>query len=177
MLLVHYFGFYDYWELRHKVTFDPISKLIYINPGESNIDVKTDLYSAAKQWLLQENNLRWKPPMRTTGGDIIPGGGVLGSTYFMTNGWRIYINSNVEFDGNLYSDDYSSPFLQQEGTSIVRSKFTSLVDTANVPSAIQNAAAVWNAALAAYVAAGSAGKIVKDIERKTDDTQAIVLTK
>ena len=53
-----------------------------------------------------------------------------------------------------------------------------------ISAAIQNAAAVWNAALAAYIAAGSAGKIVGDIgtkttkiEKTTDDNQALIISR
>lgn len=174
-----YYGFYDYWQLYHKVTFDPINRLVIINDGVSEINVKRDIYSASKEWLKLENNFRFKRPMRTAGGDLIPGGGQLGTSYFMTNGWRIQINHAVTIDGNLYSDDFSSPFVVPAGVNIVRNKFTSLVDNANVsvPTAQDNAAAVWSALISEFIASGTAAKMLDDIKKKADENQAIILTK
>lgn len=45
-MLTTFFGFWDYWELRHKVTFDGVNKLIEVNPGVTSLDVQRDLYSA-----------------------------------------------------------------------------------------------------------------------------------
>lgn len=178
-MLTTYYGFFDYWQLYHKVTFDPLERLVIINDGVTELNVQRDIYSASKEWLKQENNLRFKRPMRAAGGDPIPGGGQLGSTFFMTNGWRIQVNAAVTIDGNLYSDDFTSPFVVPEGINIVRSKFSNLVDTANVtvPTAQQNAAAVWSALLAEFIASGTAAKMLADIEKKTDDNQALIISK
>ncbi len=174
-----YYGFYEYWQLYHKVTFDPIERLVIINPGETNINVQRDIYSASKEWLKTEDNFRFKRPMRTAGGDLIPGGGKLGTTFFMTNNWRILVQEGVTIDGNLYSDNFASPFVVPDNVNVVRSKFTSLVDNANVvvPTAQQNAAAVWGALIAEFISSGTAAKMLSDIEKKTDDNQALILTK
>ncbi len=174
-----YYGFFEYWRLYHKVTFDPINRLVIINPGETVINVQRDIYSASKEWLKLENNLRFKRPMRTAGGDPIPGGGQLGTTFFMTNGWRIRVESAVTINGNLYSDDFESPFVVPEGVNVVRNKFTSLVDNANVvvPTPQQNAAAVWGALLSQFISSGTAAKMLADIEKKTDDNQALIISK
>ena len=51
MLLWQMFG-NDYWTLYHKVTFDGENRLIIINDGELNINVKQDIYSDWKEWAL-----------------------------------------------------------------------------------------------------------------------------
>lgn len=174
---------FEYWQLYHKVTFDPINKYVTINPGVTDINVQRDLYSASKEWLKFENNLRWKRPFRAAGGDAIPGG-ILGRTFFITNGWRIILSGTLNIDGNLYSDNFSSPYYNPNNIPMVTNKVSNLVDVANVPTSTQNAAAVWNAVMTAYIAAGSAGKILGDvgtkttkIERTTDDNQALIISK
>ncbi len=161
-MLSTYFGNFDYWQLYHKVTFDPALKLITVNPNETAIDVQVDLYSASKEWLKVNNNLRYRPPMRAVGGDLIPGGSPLGRTFFLTNGWRILIDHGVEFDGNLYSDNFPSPFVNAPGVQIVRSKFSNLVDVAE-PDISNIGSAVWEYPQGGEVA-GTMGKRLKDIK-------------
>lgn len=161
---VPFFGDFDYWNLYHKVTFDPATKLISINVGETSIDVQRDLYSASKEWLLIQNNFRYKPPMRTTGGDPIPGANPLGRTFFLTNGWRISIDHSVTFDGNLYSDNFASPFINAEGVQIVNSKVSNLVDVADPVNLAQN---IWEHPTGGE-APGTMGKRLKDIKTRTD---------
>lgn len=148
-MLSTYYGFFDYWELYHKVTFDGENKLIYINDGVTAIDVKIDLYSDSKEWWGHSgDSASFLTPMRTIGGDPTEGGNLAGDIYFMTNGWRIVLNHDVTFTGDLYSDDYSSPFITAEGTNLVTSKVSALayqvaMDTSTIPS--ETAAAVWGA--------------------------------
>jgi hypothetical protein len=41
-----------------KVTFHGETKLITINEGVDEIDVQTDLYSASKLWLMEDDNAK-----------------------------------------------------------------------------------------------------------------------
>ncbi len=157
---VPFLGDFDYWNLYHKVTFDPATKLISVNVGETEIDVQRDLYSASKEWLLVQNNFRYRPPMRTTGGDPVPGGSPLGRTFFLTNGWRILIDHGVVFDGNLYSDNFPSPFINAPGVQIVNSKVSNLVDVADPVNLAQN---IWDHPVGNEVA-GTMGKRLKEIK-------------
>jgi hypothetical protein len=122
----------DLWNLYHKVTFDGQNRLIIINDGELDIDVKIDLYSDWKEWALQRDNLKWYPAMRSVGGDATVGGNFLGSTFFTINDWRILISDNTIFDGNLFSDDFASPFLTAADTKIARQQFSNLVDSVSI---------------------------------------------
>lgn len=128
MLLWQMFG-NDYWTLYHKVTFDGENRLIIINDGELNINVKQDIYSDWKEWALQRDHLKWLPAIRAVGGDPTVGGNFLGSTFFTINNWQIQISDSIVFDGNLFSDDFDSPFVALGNTKIARSKFSNLVDT------------------------------------------------
>lgn len=119
----------DLWSLYHKVTFDGLNRLIIVNDGELNINVKQDIYSDWKEWALQRDHLKWLPAMRAVGGDPTVGGNFLGSTFFTINNWQIRISDSTVFNGNLFSDDFDSPFTALAGTKIARSQFSNLVDT------------------------------------------------
>lgn len=87
MLLFH-FGYFEDWELYHKVTFDGENKLILINFGITDIDVAIDIYSDWKEWIRIRDNAKYEQAMRVVGGDPVGGGEFLGDNVFLINGWR-----------------------------------------------------------------------------------------
>lgn len=100
-----YYGFWDYWELRHKVTFDGPNKLILINDGVTTLDAQIELYSDWKEWTLQENNLKYLSAFNTVGGEPTVSGQRLDVTYFLINGWKIKPYSgtyNLDIIGNVF---------------------------------------------------------------------------
>lgn len=123
------YGMYgeDYWELRHKVTFDGPNKLIYINDGELAIDVEQDLYSDWKEWALLRDYLKYDAAFRVVGGDPTPTG-FLGATFFTINGWQILVDHGITFTGNIYSDDFESPFTVPEGTQLATTVVSNIID-------------------------------------------------
>lgn len=138
---------YGYWEFwapydpqqgfygTQKCIFDGENKLIYVNPNESIISIKEDVYSGWKEWVSVRDNSKFPPAIRTTGGDPIPGTNQFtGDTYFFINGWRFIIDHSVAIDGVIYSDDFPSPFVQVAGTQIVTNKVSSLVQTVTTES-------------------------------------------
>ena len=84
-----FYGWWEYWNLRHKVTFDGINKLILINEGETELDIQQDLYSDWKEWVRTETNLKYFPPFNTVGGEPTIAGQRLDVTYFLINGWKL----------------------------------------------------------------------------------------
>lgn len=126
-MYAYYYGNWDYWELRHKVTFDGPNKLIYVNEGEDEIDVQIDIYSDWKEWTLLRDNLKYLSALRVVGGDPTPTG-ALGATYFLRNGWQIQVDHAVNFTGNLYSDDYDSPVSVEAGTELATLTVSNLID-------------------------------------------------
>ena len=109
--LTHFYNFYNLWELYHKVTFDGVNKLILINPGVTDISVQADLYSDWKEWVRNEDYLKFLPPFNTVGGEPIVGGQSLDVTFFLINGWRIkpyYGSYSLNIVGNLFEVDGGS---------------------------------------------------------------------
>ena len=106
-----FYGWWEYWNLRHKVTFDGINKLILINEGETELDVQTDLYSDWKEWVRTETNLKYLPPFNTVGGEPTVAGQRLDVTYFLINGWKIKPYSgtyDLNLVGNIFDIDGGS---------------------------------------------------------------------
>ena len=122
----------DLWQLYHKVTFDGENRKIIVNDGELDIDVKIDLYSDWKEWAQKRDHLKYLPAMRAVGGDPTVAGAKLGSTFFTINNWQIVISESTVFDGNLFSDDYDTPFITADGAKVARSQFSNLVDAVNL---------------------------------------------
>lgn len=118
--------------------------MAYIFNGNEKIitfDVPTtfldagDLWSRYVDWLSSSSqNRAFLIAMRTVGGDALPGSKKLGITYFMLNGWKIrpFSNNHVfNVNGNLYSEDGSSPFVPALGNYNVTiiSSVSNLVDS------------------------------------------------
>lgn len=142
-----------------KVSFDPALKLITVLPGVLRIDVKVDLYSDWKEWALLNN--QYRPAIRAVGGDIVNSdtGEQAGTTFFTTNGWRIYLDHSVQFDGNLFSDDFVIPYLGAPGLIMVQDKVSTLVEK---PDTSQIADDLWNTDADTVFNVGSMGEFIKD---------------
>lgn len=109
--LTFYYSHWDYWQLYHKVTFDGVNKLIIVNPGETALDVQVDVYSAWKEWAIQEDNLEYLNPFATVGGEPTIEGQRLDVTYFLINGWKIkpYTGTyDLTLTGNIFDVDGGS---------------------------------------------------------------------
>lgn len=122
----------DLWTLYHKVTFDGINSLILINDGETSINIERDVYSSWKEWALERDHLKFQAALRNTGGDPTTGSDKLGATFFTINNWQILVGASITFDGNLYSDNFTSPFTELPGFGVARSKFSNLVDKISI---------------------------------------------
>jgi hypothetical protein len=179
-----YYGYWDYWNFYHKVTFDGPNKLILINDGVTEIDVRIDLYSDWKEWMLGHDGIvpaRYLEAVTNIGGQDLPGARVVGSTFFLTNGWRIkpYSGSyRLTVTGNLYTDEGDTPFVDADGSLNnirIESTVSTLVEalqTLNIDSveSLANISyAVWNATLSEIASAGvtseNAAETVEAIKR------------
>jgi hypothetical protein len=134
-------------------TFDGPNKLIILSNGTTAVDVK-DMYSRWKEWVLISDNSKYLVALSVLGGDPLPGGRYLGSTYFLENDWKIRPyegNHTLVVSGNLYSRDGSDPFVSTLGSFNVRIMLSvsNLVDTINTGGGIGTVDevrdAVWSA--------------------------------
>jgi hypothetical protein len=151
------------WLLYHKVIFDGINRLIIIDPNESSISVKNDIYSSWKEWTRLRDNTKFLPAIRTTGGDPVGGGQSTGDVYFLINNWRVFVSSAAEINGVLYSDDFPTPFITDPSANIVRSTVSNLAQSLGFTGTIdadneQIAGAVWDYLMTDANTPGSVGE-------------------
>ncbi len=145
-----------------KVTFDGLNKLIIINPMESIIDIRNDIYT---EWVIwAESNTEFSYPIRYTGGEPTSGGQLSGIIFFMINGWKIYFEHSVTFNGSIFSDDFPTPFSTPPGTYMAQSISSSLVT--QVPGTSLSSGdintikdSIWGADLSTYNSNVAGGKV------------------
>jgi hypothetical protein len=109
-----YYGFWDYWKLYHKVTFDGVNKLIIINEGVTQIDGQRDIYSSWKEWVLLSDNAKFLQAINTVGGEPTVAGQRLDVTYFLINGWKLKPQPGsytLNIIGNLFDIDGGAIFI------------------------------------------------------------------
>jgi hypothetical protein len=94
--------------------FDGYGRFVFVSTALARMDV-AELYSRWIDWLGEidaagDNSYKWPLAMRYSGKDPIPGG-FTGSTFFMTNGWRVRFNPNTTaVDGVLFSEDFDTAY-------------------------------------------------------------------
>lgn len=91
--------------------FDGVTKIISEPSGSGNTvyDVGADVYSAWKRWILTDDGAQYAPAFIIEGGTPIGSSGLFtGTTYILTNGWKIRpanYDHQLTLVGNLFSDD------------------------------------------------------------------------
>jgi hypothetical protein len=164
-----------------KITFDGDNKQIIINEQYNTISVKTDIYSAAKRWLQRRQNLNYLNPIRCIGGDPITGGLYAGDIYFLENNWQVIVNTQITVAGTLYNDNTSlNVFIINSGGGVTAttSNLAYAYNTSGVtvPTAADNAAAVWGVNPASYGTSTAAGKLNKIDTIDTNSKTIVALT-
>lgn len=166
-----YYGFWRYWQLYHKVTFDGPNRIIIVNRDETLIDVEQDIYSDWKEWSILEENMQYPQALSTIGGEPLGGGQFVGATFFLENGWRIRPpeqSSTIEFVGNLFTreagDTPTVPTLGAWNNTIIytRSNLVLTVEVAGTGSSVsinpyEIAQAVWSYSTTSSLQAASFG--------------------
>ena len=154
-----------------KVSFDGYDKIIYIAEGITTLDVKADIYSAWKEWILGNleggpSGAGWPEAISAIGGEPLNDTLNVGSTFFLENGWRIqpFANSRpyvLTINGNLFTREAGgNPFLFAEGVSVnlTRSNLVDqLVASSTLTEADKNdiASKVWGASVLNYQSGGT----------------------
>lgn len=119
-------GHVGLWQLYHEVTFDGVNRQIIVNHDATELNVKRDIYSAWKEWVAYLDNSKYTPALRCIGGDPVGPGLFAGDIYFLINDWKIYVDHEVNFDGVVYAEDGSSPFITPKTANVVRSVASNL---------------------------------------------------
>jgi hypothetical protein len=108
--------------MAEKVTFDGPNKLIIVNDSETDLSAETDVYSAWKRWLNEQDTFgltsKYLPALRTVGGDTITATESVSPYFFLLNGWvlRPYEGDHLlTVDGNLFVDGGGNPFTPTVG--------------------------------------------------------------
>jgi len=162
-----------------KVTFDGRNKIIIVAEGVTELDIKIDVYSAWKEWMLANQEFplgaSWEPAISAIGGEALSDVLNVGSTFFLENGWRIqpfaskspYILTAV---GNIYTREAGgNPFLFAEGVSVNLLR-SNLVDQLVATAAVTEqdyaniAQKVWEYTKLANTGTNTYGELVKDID-------------
>jgi hypothetical protein len=101
------------------VTFDGPNRLILVNVNVTEVDVREDIYSNWKEWLMVGTNAQFAQAMTAVGGDPITNDTFVGITYFLENGWRIkpYAAHHIlTINGNLYTrEPGEDPYVVADG--------------------------------------------------------------
>ncbi len=125
------------------VDYDTDKRIIYVTTAPTltdgdwvvDLDIKTDVYSDGKEdWLANDSLNKFYFPVRSVGGDDLPGEKSLGATFFLDSGWKLkpYEADHVfQVNGNFYSEDGTSPFISTSGiyNIMVINTVSSLVDS------------------------------------------------
>lgn len=167
------YGFWDLWNLYHKVTFDGANRIIYVNEGETDLDIKLNIYSAWKEWAAASpDNALWLPAIRTIGGDPTTAGQYAGDAYFLRNGWKLYVDlTKVRITGALFSDDFTSAYYAYDGTIQYPVQVSSIV----VGSAqIADSTTIQSSLTTIDSTTQSTNTIVAGIDTVVDDTNTKV---
>lgn len=171
-------GFYG----EQKVAFDGPNKIIYVAEGVTELNVKEDIYSAWKEWILGSVESppasNWDQAFIAVGGDPITATESLGITYFLENGWRIQPFASkqpylLRVNGNIYTrEEGGNPFLFAEGVSIALTR-SNLVDQVTVASNL-TAAEFWAYAVRTLTTnAPTAVEIRQEIDSNSSKLQEI----
>jgi hypothetical protein len=182
------FGSGGYYGVQ-KVSFDGINRIIYVAEGVTVLDVKVDVYSAWKEWILgnQENpnGAVWPEAISAIGGEPLSDVLNVGSTFFLENGWRIqpYPSKSpyiLSVNGNIYTREAGgNPFLFAEGVSVNLTR-SNLVDQLVATSTItlddyENIARyVWSKSTLTSTGANTYGELTKGIDSDLTDVKTEV---
>lgn len=137
MISVAYGYNWDLWNLFHKVTFDGSNRIIMVNEGVTELNIKEDVYSNWKEWASLIDNSYWPDACRSIGGDPTVNNQRAGDIYFLKNNWKLYIDvTKVKITGALFSDNFDTAYHDLNGVPVFAAEVSSLVTTQEVGSSV-----------------------------------------
>jgi len=116
--------------------FNGNEKTITVESGVESLTAE-EVYMEWKQWLQEQDNAKYEQAFRVFGGEPTIGGQSAPSYFFLKNNWRIIINNiNIVFNGNLYTEEEESPFINQNSNITHLTTDASTVTTGTMISQI-----------------------------------------
>lgn len=154
-------------------TFDGANKLIIIDNGVTSFAV-SDMYSRWKDWFAESDNSKYETAFgNSVGGNALGGGLVLGSYYFLQNGWLIRPQEAahvLEVTGNLYPiPDTASLFAPTVGSFNVQIIMRNSSLTQGVATTADISSAVWTAS----IDGGVAGEVLTSADKNAKVSVAL----
>ena len=161
-----------------KVEFRGTNKLIVVNTGITELDVQVDLYSDFKEWLKTDDNAKYKPAIRTVGGDPTTGIKSVAPYFFLTNGWKIRPQEGdhtLTISGNLFVDEPGTYGYNLTIPTIGDYTVTVVLSTTSDAIVISaGGAGGWDTMVNEYQEAGSFGKLMVDTKIGVDKLKKIL---
>jgi len=150
------------------IIFDTTRKLIILDV--TSITAK-ELYSRWCDWLVVDDNIKYLPVFKATGGDDLGEGLLIPPYYFLINGWRIKpmeANHLLVIDGNIFVDGGGNPIVQTDGVFNIVTKLIVPVQAQGIstsgstgPSADEIATAIWNKQVSQSITPGTFGHYIQ----------------
>jgi len=136
-------AFSDDWEQGHKVIFDGANKHVIVYPYVTSIDIKSDIYSAWKEWMMIRDNGKYPPAIRGIGGDPTVSGQRAGDIYFLINGWKLIVDfTKTAISGILFSDDFDTAYYDEFLNPTYPAQITSTVNAIETVTTVLDSSAV-----------------------------------
>lgn len=156
-------------------TFDGVNKLIICDSGVTSFSV-TEVYSRWKEWVATSDNSKFETAFASSiGGDPLGGGLLLGSYFFLQNGWKIRpqeADHVLVIDGNLFPiPDTAGLFEQTVGSFNVQialrtSSLTQKVQVPAVNTPAEIAGEVWETDVSGTYVSGTAADVIKKTQQQ-----------
>lgn len=166
-------------------TFDGANKTITLGAGVTAVDAKRDLYSAWKRWVTTSVGSQYDVAFDNAFGGNDVGGGKFVAGYFIFRndlGWRIVpdtANHELTITGNLYAAAPATAMFSVPGAYTIPIYLDRSVNAqaiGGVPTASENAIAVWAEAVRGSDTAGDTLVLIERLLRNKLVTDPITGT-
>ena len=146
--------------------YDTDKRIIYITTAPTDglfeYDVQIDLYSDIKEdWLNDASLNKFALPIRSVGGDPLPGSKTLGDTYFLDSDWKIRpyeADHKMAINGNLFSEDGTSVIVPTIGSyNVLVEMFVSNLSDSSIQQLTEIEYATYNGGITIDVINGEPG--------------------
>ena len=105
--------------MANKFTYDTDARLFKLNVGVTQLDAKTEFYSAAKfDWRTDNDLNRFRFPIESIGGQSIGGGLSISPYYLLRYGWRLQFapaDQYITITGNIITDEGDGAIVENPG--------------------------------------------------------------